>query len=145
MLLLVRAQFVIILIISSSSSPLFPSFSHTLPLHALGLILTSLCFCVILGGRNFRLPLNVLWNNVPLRPSLFYFHMCFMNMSSAERVLMEGSVNPAFQEDSEEESEMRSGGYDSTLAAQQCVGLQDASTARGEASCCPSLCNTCPA
>lgn len=54
-------------------------------------------------------------------------------------------MNHAFQEDSEEESEMRSGGHDSTLVAQQCVGLQAASTARGEASCCPSLCNTCPA
>uniref|UniRef100_A0A8C1ZH50 Transmembrane protein n=1 Tax=Cyprinus carpio TaxID=7962 RepID=A0A8C1ZH50_CYPCA len=49
----------------------------------------------------------------------------------AERVLMEGAVNPAFQEDSEEESEMRSGGHDSTLAAQKCVGLQATATTRG--------------
>uniref|UniRef100_A0A9J8AKE4 Orofacial cleft 1 candidate gene 1 protein n=2 Tax=Cyprinus carpio TaxID=7962 RepID=A0A9J8AKE4_CYPCA len=48
----------------------------------------------------------------------------------AERVLMEGAVNPAFQEDSEEESEMRSGGHDSTLAAQKCVGLQATATTR---------------
>ncbi len=51
-------------------------------------------------------------------------------------------MNPAFQEDSEEESEMRSGRHDSTLAAQRCAGLQAAATPRGEASCCPSLCNT---
>ncbi|KAI2649175.1 hypothetical protein H4Q32_020396 [Labeo rohita] len=49
-----------------------------------------------------------------------------------ERVSMEGAVNPAFQEDSEEESEMRSGTHHSTLAAQQQrVGLQAAAMARG--------------
>lgn len=53
---------------------------------------------------------------------------------------MEGAVNPAFQEDSEEESEMRGG--DSTLVARrQRVGLQASATARGEASRCPTLCN----
>lgn len=50
-------------------------------------------------------------------------------------------MNPAFQEDSEEESEMRGG--DSTLVARrEHVGLQASATARGEASRCPTLYNT---
>ncbi|XP_026056603.1 uncharacterized protein ofcc1 [Carassius auratus] len=49
----------------------------------------------------------------------------------ADRVFMEGAENPAFQEDSEEELEMRSGGHDSTLAAQKCAGLQAAAMAQG--------------
>ncbi|KAK7123975.1 hypothetical protein R3I93_022166 [Phoxinus phoxinus] len=46
----------------------------------------------------------------------------------AERGLMEGAVNPAFQEDSEEESEMRGGVNDSTLQARR---HQATVTARG--------------
>lgn len=51
---------------------------------------------------------------------------------------MEGAVNPAFQEDSEEESEMRGGVNDSTLVARR---HQATVTARGETSCSPTLCN----
>ncbi|XP_077100463.1 uncharacterized protein ofcc1 [Siphateles boraxobius] len=46
----------------------------------------------------------------------------------AERSLMEGAVNPAFQEDSEEESEIRGGVNDSTLVARR---HQATDTARG--------------
>lgn len=51
---------------------------------------------------------------------------------------MEGAVNPAFQEDSEEESEMRGGVNDSTLVARR---HQATVTARGETSRSPTLCN----
>ncbi|KAG1953763.1 hypothetical protein F2P79_009278 [Pimephales promelas] len=46
----------------------------------------------------------------------------------AERAMMEGAVNPAFQEDSEEESEMRGGVNDSTLVSRR---HQATVTARG--------------
>lgn len=49
---------------------------------------------------------------------------------------MQGAVNPAFQEDSEEESEMRGGVNDSTLVARR---HQATVTTRGENSHSPTL------
>nr|XP_021326638.1 uncharacterized protein LOC108182677 [Danio rerio] len=64
----------------------------------------------------------------------------------AEKGRMEGAVNPAFQEDSEEESETRGGVRNSTLAVRgQHMGLRATATTAGEALPCPTLCKTGPA
>lgn len=65
---------------------------------------------------------------------------------SAEKGWMEGAVNPAFQEDSEEEIEMRGGVRNSTLAARgQHMGFQATAMTPGEALPCSTLCKAGPA